>query len=103
MLKLATFEGEKSLMPGNSANLESHRADGHNYGCSFIEFVAKAVYLVMTGSRNSLKVLGQPKSAIGRAISNLLSRVDTQCSVRRRASFRELSPPVGRFKFDPLT
>jgi hypothetical protein len=32
-------------MPGNSAYLESHRANGHNYGCSFIEFDGKGSFL----------------------------------------------------------
>lgn len=52
---------EKSLTPGNSAYIESHRADGHNYGCSFIEFNGKGSFLGVDQFENSLKVLDTQK------------------------------------------
>src|SRR3984893_9177936 len=59
---IKTRQVANSLMPGNSAYIESHRADGHNYGCSFIEFDGKGSFLGVDQFENSLKVLDTRKA-----------------------------------------
>jgi len=49
-------------MPGDSAYIESHRDDGHNYGCSFIEFDGKGGFLGYDQFENALKVLDTRKA-----------------------------------------
>jgi hypothetical protein len=61
-VKTRYVSGEKSLTPSNSAYIESHRADGHNYGCSFIEFDGKGSFLGYDQFENSLKVLDTQKA-----------------------------------------
>jgi len=58
---IKTRQVANSLTPGNSAYIESHRADGHNYGCSFIEFNGKGSFLGVDQFENSLKVLDTQK------------------------------------------
>jgi hypothetical protein len=61
-ISIKTRQVANSLMPGNSAYIESHRADGHNYGCSFIEFDGKGSFLGVDQFENSLKVLDTRKA-----------------------------------------
>src|SRR3984893_13521028 len=59
---IKTRQVSKSLTPGNSAYIESHRADGHNYGCSFIEFDGKGSFLGDDQFENALQVLDSRKA-----------------------------------------
>ena len=59
---IKTRQVSKSSTLGNSAYIESHRADGHNYGCSFIEFDGKGSFLGDDQFENSLKVLDTRKA-----------------------------------------
>jgi hypothetical protein len=49
------------VRPGASAYIESHRPDGHNYGCSFIEFDGKGGFLGFDQFSHALAVLSQRK------------------------------------------
>src|SRR5260370_35825150 len=61
-IKSRLVSAGNSLAPGDSAYIESHRADGHNYGCSFIEFDGKGGFLGIDQFENALKVLETRKA-----------------------------------------
>jgi hypothetical protein len=60
--KTRQASGENSLPVGDSAYIESQRSDGHNYGCSFIEFDGKGSFLGEDQFENALKVLDARKA-----------------------------------------
>src|SRR5258708_19668050 len=60
--KTRQVSGENSLPAGDSAYIESHRGDGHNYGCSFIEFDGKGSFLGEDQFENASKVLDARKA-----------------------------------------
>jgi len=61
-IKTRQVSSGNSVAPGDSAYIESHRADGHNYGCSFIEFDGKGGFLGCDQFENALKVLDTRKA-----------------------------------------
>src|SRR5260370_35552164 len=53
---------EQPFPAGDSAYIESHRAGGNNYGCSFIEFDGKGSFLGEGQFENALEVLDARKA-----------------------------------------
>src|SRR5258708_19419094 len=53
---------EQPLPAGDSAYIESHRAGGNNYGCSFIEFYGKGSFLGEDQFENALEGLDARKA-----------------------------------------
>lgn len=52
---------QQPTAPGDSAYIESHRSDGRNYGCSFIEFDGRGGFIRYNQLLNALKVLDERK------------------------------------------